>query len=80
MIHYCYNCMVMFACTFYNVFSVKNSHSATNKSRFVSLEGKRNFAIDFGSITFLIKLTHLCSYRFVILVIIHRNAEIIIDS
>lgn len=80
MINNRYNCMVMFACAFYNVFSAKNSHSVTNKSRFVSLEGKRNFTIDFASITFLMKLTHLCSYRLIILVVLHRNAEMIIDS
>lgn len=80
MINNCYNCMVMFACTFYNGFSGKKSHSTTNKSRFVSLEGKRNLTIDFGNITFHMKLTHFCSYIFIILVVLHRNAEIIIDS
>lgn len=76
MVNNCYNCMGMFACTFYNAFSARNSHFVTNKSHFVSFEGKRNFTIDFGSITFLMKWTHWCSYRFITLVVLQRNAEI----
>lgn len=34
MINNCYDCMLMFACTFYNGFSAKKSHSTTNKSLF----------------------------------------------
>lgn len=58
----------------------KKSHPITNKSHFISLKGKRNLTIDFGSITFHMKLTHFCSYIFITLVFLHRNAEIIIHS
>lgn len=43
---------------------------------FVSFEGNRNFTIDFGCITFLMKLIHLCLYRFMVLVVLHRSVEI----
>lgn len=76
MIHNCYNCMLMFACTFYNGSSAKKSHSATNKSHFFSFEGKSNLTIDFGNITLHMKLTHFCSYTFTILVFLHRNATL----
>lgn len=76
MVNNCYNCMGMFACTFYNICSARNSHFVTNKSHFVSFEGKRNFTIDFGSITFLMKWTHWCLYRFITLVVLQRNAQI----
>lgn len=79
-INNCYSCMLMFACTFYNGFSAKKSHSTANKSHFVSIEGERNLTIDFGNITFHMKWTNFCSYIFIILVFLHRNAEIIIDS
>lgn len=75
-INNCYNCMLMFACTF----CAKKSHSTTNKSNFVSLEGKRNLTIYFGNITFHMKLTHFCSHIFITLVFLHRKAEIIINS
>lgn len=55
----CYSHMVMFAHAFYNVFSAIKSHSAIHRSTFVSFECNRNFTIDFGSITFLMKLVHL---------------------
>lgn len=54
-INNCYSCMLMFACTFYNGFSAKKSHSTANKSHFVSIEGERNLTIDFGNITFHMK-------------------------
>lgn len=58
----------------------KKSHFTTNKSCFVSLEDKINLTINFGNITFHMKLIHFCLYIFIILVFLHRNAEIITDS
>jgi len=73
----CYSHMVMFAHAFYNVFSAIKSHSAIHRSTFVSFECNRNFTIDFGSITFLMKLVHLWTYRFMVLVILHGSVEMI---
>lgn len=73
----CYSHMVMFARAFYNVFSAIKSHSAIHRSTFVSFECNRNFTIDFGSITFLMKLVHLWTYRFMVLVILHGSVEMI---